>query len=59
MLIGSVLNATSTEQPLNATDVCEEVQGCGNPEGDGTVGLGSPIDWSLPRRYEVGFRIEF
>ncbi len=59
VLIGSVLNVTSVERPLNATDVCEQVHGCANPEGDGLVGLGEPIDWSNPRRYEVGFRIEF
>ncbi len=59
VLIGSVLNATSTERPLNATDVCEQTHGCADPEGDGQVAFGSPIDWSTPRRYEVGFRIEF
>lgn len=59
VLIGSVLNATSVERPLNATDVCEQVHGCANPEGDGLVGLGEAIDWSRPRRYEVGFRLEF
>ena len=25
----------------------------------GLVGIGDPIDWSNPRRYELGFRIEF
>lgn len=30
-----------------------------DPEGDGQVAFGSPIDWTNPRRYEVGFRIEF
>jgi len=59
VLIGSVLNATSTERPMNATDICEQTHGCANPEGDGLVGLGDAIDWSRPRRYEVGFRIEF
>lgn len=59
VLIGSVLNATSTERPMNATDICEQTHGCANPEGDGLVGLGNAIDWSNPRRYEVGFRIEF
>ena len=59
VLIGSVLNVTSVERPLNATDVCEQTHGCADPESDGLVGLGDAIDWSNPRRFEVGFRLEF
>jgi hypothetical protein len=50
MLIGSVLNALSTERP---TTVCGRVYGCGD------VDMGGPTDWQTPRRYEVGFRVEF
>jgi hypothetical protein len=59
VLIGSVLNALSEEKPRDANDICEQLNGCANPEGDGLVNIGDPIDWRLPRRYEVGFRIEF
>jgi hypothetical protein len=50
LLIGSVYNALSTEYE---TGVCESISGCGDYE------LGDPDDWRTPRRWEVGFRVEF
>jgi hypothetical protein len=50
VLIGSVLNVLSSEQP---TAVCTRISGCGEFE------MGDPTDWQTPRRYEVGFRVEF
>jgi hypothetical protein len=50
-LIGSVYNLFSYEY---VTEVCNDIGGCGSA-GD----LGDPIDWATPRRYEVGFRVEF
>jgi hypothetical protein len=58
-VIGTVLNVFSTERPLDQTDVCEEWGGCADPEGPGSVPLGAATNWQTPRRYEVGFRIEF
>jgi hypothetical protein len=34
--------------------VCDDVGGCGSAGS-----LGDPIDWTTPRRYEVGIRVEF
>ncbi len=49
-LIGTVLNLFDSE---NATDICGRVSGCGEYEqGDAT-------EWQLPRRYELGLRVEF
>jgi hypothetical protein len=56
VLIGSVLNVLSSEQP---TGVCEHISGCGNYEDDSPISMGDPTEWQIPRRYEVGFRIEF
>ena len=50
VLIGSVYNAFSDEQP---TAVCGHISGCGDIE------MGDPTDWQTPRRYELGFRVEF
>jgi hypothetical protein len=50
VLIGSVYNVFSDERP---TEVCERVGGCGEIE------MGEPTDWQTPRRYELGFRVEF
>jgi hypothetical protein len=50
VLIGSVLNALSSE---SVAGVCPDVGGCGNLE------LGEPYAWQLPRRWELGFRLEF
>jgi outer membrane receptor protein involved in Fe transport len=50
VLIGSVYNVFSNEQP---TGVCTRISGCGDIE------MGEPTDWQTPRRYEVGFRVEF
>jgi hypothetical protein len=48
--IASVLNVFSSEY---GTQVCSDVGGCGG------FAVGEAIDWSLPRRYELGFRAEF
>jgi hypothetical protein len=50
VLIGSVLNVLSSERP---TGVCWHISGCAGIE------MGEPINWQTPRRYEVGFRVEF
>jgi len=50
VLIATALNALGSEQP---TEVCWSVSGCTG------IGMGEPIDWQTPRRYEVGFRVEF
>ncbi len=50
VLIGTVLNALSSEQP---TAVCEHISGCGAFE------MGEATNWQVPRRYEVGVRLEF
>ena len=50
VLIGSAFNVFSSEQP---SAVCELISGCGGFE------MGEPIEWQIPRRYEVGFRVEF
>ncbi len=50
VLIGSVFNVFSTEY---VTEICEDLSGCGN------FALGDPAEWATPRRYEVGFRVEF
>ena len=57
--IATVINVLSTERPLDQTDVCENWGGCANPEGPGQVPLGAATNWQTPRRYEVGFRVEF
>jgi hypothetical protein len=56
VLIGSVLNALSSE---NAVSVCGFIGGCGF-DGDGNpIVLGDSTSWQIPRRYEVGVRLEF
>ena len=50
VLIGTVLNAFSTEY---GTQVCSDVGGCGG------FATGEAIAWAVPRRYELGFRVEF
>jgi hypothetical protein len=50
VLIGSVYNVFSNERP---TAVCTHDGGCGAFE------MGEPTDWQTPRRYELGFRVEF
>jgi len=52
-LIGSVVNVLNTEQGLEFP-VCEDVNGCG-----GDYAFGDATAWQNPRRFEVGFRIEF
>jgi hypothetical protein len=55
-VIGSVYNVFSAEQP---TTVCEHVSGCGFEEDGGPISAGDPTEWQTPRRYELGFRVEF
>ncbi len=58
-LIGTIYNVLSSER---ATDVCEQyTDGCTTTDKDTTVHVdfGQPITWQTPRRYEVGFRVEF
>ncbi len=50
VLIGTVYNTLSTEY---GTSVCSLISGCGS------FVTGEAIAWSLPRSYELGFRIEF
>ena len=50
VLIGSIYNTFSTEY---GTGVCNSPSGCGQYE------MGDATTWTTPRRYEVGFRIEF
>jgi hypothetical protein len=52
VLIGAALNAFSSE---NVVWVCDRVSGCGGDEFE----MGEPTDWQTPRRWELGFRIEF
>jgi hypothetical protein len=49
-VIGSVFNVFSSEQ---AVAVCQRISGCGEIE------MGEPLEWQIPRRYEIGFRVEF
>jgi hypothetical protein len=55
-LIGSVFNIVSSERP---TAVCAHASGCGVSEGGAPIEMGDPTDWQTPRRYELGFRVEF
>jgi hypothetical protein len=48
--IGSVYNTFNTE---NGIAVCSRVSGCGAYQ------TGEATAWSLPRSYELGFRVEF
>jgi hypothetical protein len=50
VLIGTVLNAFSNEY---GTQVCSDIGGCGG------FATGEAIAWAVPRRYELGFRVEF
>jgi hypothetical protein len=56
VLIGTVLNALSSEQP---TGVCGHISGCGYGADGSPILMGDPTYWQTPRRYEVGFRVEF
>jgi hypothetical protein len=56
VLIGTVLNALGSEQ---VTEVCAHISGCGFDEDGNPFNMGDAIDWQIPRRYEVGFRVEF
>jgi hypothetical protein len=49
--IGTAYSVFSSEQPYQ---VCDRVRGCGEH-----IATGDPIGWQTPRRYELGFRVEF
>ena len=49
-LIGSVVNVLDSER---VTGVCQDTNGCGNYE------FGDASAWQNPRRFELGFRVEF
>ena len=49
-LIAAVFNLFSSEK---AAAVCQFSAGCGDIE------TGAPTEWQLPRRYELGVRVEF
>jgi hypothetical protein len=51
VLIGSVFNVFSSEE---VTGVCVSINGCG-----GDTLTGGATNWQTPRRYELGFRVEF
>ncbi len=55
VLIGSVFNALSQER---TTTVCISINGCTDINGD-QVDTGGAVNWQTPRRYELGFRVEF
>jgi len=56
VLIGSVFNVFSNEQ---ATAVCNSINNCGAPGAADPILLGDATNWQIPRRYEIGFRVEF
>ena len=41
------------------TAVRQHISGCGATEDGAPVAMGKPTDWQSPRRYELGFRLEF
>jgi hypothetical protein len=55
-VIGSAYNVVSHEQPIA---VCQHISGCGVAEDGAPIVMGDPTDWQPPRRYELGFRLEF
>jgi hypothetical protein len=50
VLLGTVNNATNSQ---TGDDICGSVTGCGEYD------FGEAIEWQQPRRYELGFRVEF
>ena len=56
VLIGSVYNAMSSERGVT---VCNSVSGCGTDDDGDPIEMGDNANWQTPRRWEVGFRIEF
>lgn len=50
VLLGTVINATDSQ---NGNEICGSVTGCGEYD------FGDEIAWQQPRRYELGFRVEF
>ena len=55
VLIGSVFNALSQERVIT---VCSSINGCTDSDGN-HADTGGATNWQTPRRYEVGFRVEF
>jgi len=56
VIIGTVLNALGTEQPWR---ICAWASGCGADADGNPIEFGKPENWQIPRRYEIGFRVEF
>jgi hypothetical protein len=56
VLIGSVFNLFGSERP---SSVCEHISGCGSYDDERPINMGDPLEWQSPRRYELGFRVEF
>jgi hypothetical protein len=54
--IGSAYNVFSNEQPI---EVCWHSSGCGTDEDGAPIFMGDPTNYQTPRRYELGFRVEF
>jgi len=48
--LATVINATNSQ---TGDEICGSVTGCGDFE------FGNAIEWQQPRRYELGFRVEF
>jgi len=50
VVLATVINATNSQ---TGDEICGSVTGCGDFE------FGGAIEWQQPRRYELGFRVEF
>jgi len=50
VFLATVINATNSQ---NENEICGRVTGCGE------FALGDGTEWQQPRRYELGFRVEF
>ena len=55
VLIGSAFNVLSQEK---VTTVCNSINGCTDADGN-HADTGEATNWQTPRRYELGFRVEF
>jgi hypothetical protein len=55
VLIGSAFNVLSQEK---VTAVCQSINGCTDSDGN-HADTGGATNWQTPRRYELGFRVEF
>ena len=55
-LIGAIFNVFSDEQ---VEERCDRVDGCGSDDAGNEILFGDPEEYQDPRRYELGFRLEF